>query len=56
MKVKTRTRRFAKTRIALEMFTRYAQEVIDAIEYDTVMVVRPDDESALYGMFNERGE
>jgi hypothetical protein len=44
--MQTYERRF-QTRINLEFYTRFAKEVIDGIENDTMMVFRPDDEEAL---------
>ena len=44
--VKTYPRRF-ETCVDLDLCTRFAHEVIDAMESDTVNVFRPDDEQAL---------
>jgi hypothetical protein len=45
-KAKVYRRRF-RTCINLDLYTRFAQEVIDRIENDTINVFRPDDSGAL---------
>lgn len=52
--MKTYKRQF-KTRIDLDLYTRYAEEVISGIENDTINVFRPDDEHALDDVQNEDG-
>jgi len=52
--MKTRMRRF-KTQIDLQIYTRFAQEVIAAIETYTINVFRPDDEHALDFVQDEDG-
>ena len=44
--MKTYRRKF-QTTIDMDLYGRFAQEVVDGIENDTVNVLRPDDENAL---------
>ena len=52
--MKTYMRAF-ETQIDLEIYTRYAEQVISMIERDTINVFRPDDESAAAEVHDEHG-